>query len=761
MRAVEAVQTTAQPSAHGVPPAAGRARASWPFLALVLVLVALMFWPALQGAFVYDDLLLVRQNPALRGIEGLSKAIGRPHWSLLDPASAEGIGYWRPLAALALYAGDALGGGRPWGFHVLSLALHLGATAAAFALARALLRSATAAFWVALLFGIHPVQVEAVAWISAVNDPLYGLLALAALLAHLRWRERGSLGVPVAPALFFLAALLAKESAVAVVPMAVALDLGRPVEAARGATARERLSPWARAWLPYALAALAWYAARVGVFGEPTAGFARATTDPAGGPWRQLTLRLELLAGYLQLLVWPASLDLFHQVRPVAPPFDRTILIASLWIAGWLAATLWAWKRNARTAVSGLLILPAGVLPALVRLESLGRFPLAERFLYLSVLGIALLAVLCALRLLPRVPAAMLLAIAAAGSAFASRARIEDWRDELALFRASAASSPRSVYVRWGLGRVLLDQFRRTGDLAALAEARQVIEAGQDLAEETRRDPTLFVTLDDVLQLDLGLGWYFVLCAAARPDECTFEEAELVFRKTLEKFPASEGAHCGLGTALMYQGELDEAETELRRALELKPDHFESLFNLAQLARRRGRWDESAELLERALAVQPDDPDTLLWLGTALAEIGRSGDARSALERAHALAPSEALPMVQLASLLAQEGQYEQALEWVERALAIDGTLGGAHLLLAKVLVQLERMERAVAAFQEACRLMPGEFEPHYLLGMLLARLGQGALARAYLERALEVDPEGEHAGEIRSELARIPADGG
>jgi 4-amino-4-deoxy-L-arabinose transferase-like glycosyltransferase len=124
--------------------------------------------------------------------------------------------------------------------------------ATAYGLALRLARDRGAAFFAGLLFGLHPLQVEGVAWISALSDPLSGLFALLALYAFVRWRERGSRGVPALAALAFGLALLAKEAAVAVLPLALVIDVLRPrddLPAGRRRLLRPIAAP-ARAWAP-------------------------------------------------------------------------------------------------------------------------------------------------------------------------------------------------------------------------------------------------------------------------------------------------------------------------------------------------------------------------------------------------------------------------------------------------------------------------------------------------------------------------------
>jgi protein O-mannosyl-transferase len=731
-------------------------------LALALILAAVTLWPILAGDFVYDDRMLVLQNPTIRDWSGLRAAWTSAYWDFLTPATAQRLGYWRPLTAVALYAGQMLGGGAAWGFHCVSLGLHLAAVGAAFFLARRLTRNTAVATVCALLFAVHPVQVEAVAWISSVNDPLYGVCVLAGLNAYLAWRERGSRGMPLLAAALFAVGLLAKENAVAFLPLVAALDLGRRLRerGESGLSWRDRLRPFWRAWAPLLAVLALYYGARVVIFDDPGAGVARITTDlrlPAG---RLASLRVELFGGFLGLLAWPGETSLFREIRPQLASFDHTFLRALGWIALWLLATAAAARKGARPLLFALLVPLAGVLPALVRLESLGRFVLSDRFLYVAAFGAALLFAWLVLERLPVIPGRVLALAVVALAAWQSHGRAGDWRDEESLFRASVAASPGSVYARWGLGRVLVDRFQATGDRRLIEEALVQFEAVQDLVQPrdgSAPSPQLFFTLDDICQANLGVGYCYFYRALVEPEEYTLEEAEMIFKANVERFPDSIEALTGLAVARMHMGNPFAAEQDLRRALELDDKFQPAWFNLGQVDFRRGEFAAAAASFERALALQPGDAQTALWLGTALVEGGLDLErARELLAQAREALPKDAAVPLQLGALEARSQNWRAALEHFDAALRIDPRLGRAHLLRAKVLLQLGEADRALTALAEACRLLPSDFEAHLLAGRELAQRGFAQNAKPYLQRALEIDPEGPFAAELRAALAAI-----
>ena len=723
-------------------------------LALVLAATSIALWPSLSGEFVYDDLWLVAQNPAIRSLKTLPAALGGAYWDFIDAESAARIGYWRPLTAIFLHLGFRLGGGAAWGFHAVSLLLHLGATSAAFFFVRRLARSIDAAFWSALIFGLHPVHVESVAWISALNDPLHGLFCLLALSTYLRWRERGSPGWPVATSLLFFVALTAKENAVALVPLCAAVDFGR-----HGAAAGlGRMRPFARAWIPMGIALGLYWGLRAMVFGGVLAGFDRVTTIWNLSAARMASLRIEMLGGFIGLAAWPAKLNLFREIRPVLPDWDAGFWIAVGWIVLWCATLVVLLARRARPALAALLIIIAGVLPALVRIESIGRFPLSDRFLYVSVLGIAVLVATAALRFLPRVPAALALALVCTSAGWRSFERAGFWRSELALFSSAARDNPRSAYVQWSLGRVLLERFKRTQSLEVLDEAHNAFLRSQEIGKPDAPGSELeAVFAEDRLQANLGNGWFYFLAAqAGNHRDCTFDEAELVFQAVVDKAPSSAEAWTALAVSQLYQDKLEQAEEALQRAMAQNSRHFEAWYWLGRLQARAGKPAEAARTFGRALELRPDDRETLVFQAMTLGESGDLQAARRILSEVNAAWPEDAEVMYQLGVLAASQGKLDNALLWFERALSVDGKFGQAYLQRGKLLAQrstLPEIGRAIDSLDRACRLMPGNFEAHYNLGVLLARNDNPVAALPRLERALAIEPDWPG---LRAEVERI-----
>jgi len=725
-------------------------------LALLLAPLA-VYWSSLSNGLVYDDLVLVRGNPRNASFAALSEQFSGSMWDFLEPDEQSRVGYWRPLAGVALTCANVWGGGAERAFHVASLLLHLAATAAAFALAWRMTRQLAVAAPAALLFALHPVQVESVAWASAINGPLFGLFALLTLERFLAWRERGSRGVPWTAALCFLAALLSKELALAVLPCVIAVDFLR-----RGAEgpAAQRLQPTGRAYGALLAAVALYLGARMWVFG-PNLGFDLVTTDFDVSRTRLTMLRVELAGGMLGLLAWPAELNLF---RPIVP--DPQLALGSfLQAAGAVAALVGLLVLTRvlrwRVALSACLIVGCALLPVVVGVQSLGTFPLSERLLYFAVFGFALALAWILVRILPTGLAVAALLVLAGVHGWRSHARTAVWKDETALFDEAVRASPDTPYVHWGRGRVMLQRYRNRaldpnpGDVDRLGEAFRSFQQALELADRGQKgDGRIAAFPIDFVQANLGLGWCYLYEAQIDPYH-DYETPMRIFESVVQRYPTYEEAHASLGVARATLGRLAEAGEALLAALEINPRYASAWKGLGVVHLRRGKLLDAAAAFERALELRTDDLELLVLLAQTRAGLGASATAEALLARAVAAHPRAAAPLVQQATLRAERGDFQAALELVRRALELAPNDGEAHLLRGKLHARVDERLLAKSEFLRAAELLPTSFEAHYNAASVLLLEPEYPLQQAlpFLVRAYSLRPAGPTGESLRATL--------
>lgn len=539
-------------------------------LAVLLAAIGLVFWPVLGGAFVYDDELLVVRNTALQNGDLVAL--------LTQPLFGDQHGYWRPLTSLSLWLGNTLGGA--CGIHALALLLHAAATLAAWSLAHRLLGDARRAFAAALLFALHPVQVESVAWCSAINDPLWGLCALLCLRSFAAWRTGPAPGLPVAAMVWLLLALLAKENAIAAVPMVLVVDACLR----RGSPATDR----ARPWLALAIVLAVWWALRALVFGGVAAGLLReaAHAPPDAAGWLQ---PVALFGAHARVLAVPWTLTPFR----TADAFDAyvggplaTLAATIVLVAAWRA------RRPLRLAVLVLLVAP--LVPTLIAWRSIGAYPVADRYLYLAAFGLALAIVSVS----GHRARWFVLGLAAL---FGVRSFVQTWvwHDQQQLVRHGLAHRPEDPTL-WRMTGDLALARAAAGDRAALGYARDAYRQALDRAGTATAGSAHRARAE----AELGIAWCLLTEQGGQRGPGT-PAMLAAFQRAVDSAPESAAAWVGLGVARGVADQPDAAEQALRRAIALEASSSEAWFNLGSLQARIGRRDAARTSLAEALRCNP------------------------------------------------------------------------------------------------------------------------------------------------------------
>ncbi len=419
------------------------------WIAVIAVAALAVYANTLANAFAYDDVPVIHDDPRVHGLHHLAAIFGRPYWV----SYGRELGLYRPLTTLAFALQWTASGGAPWFFHAISIALHAGVCVLAFLLLERLAGRASglAAGAGALLFAVHPVHTEAVANLVGQAELLAALGCLAALLVWTRRPERGaaSVGTVAGVAAAYALALFAKESAIALPALLVAVDLAQK----RIGFSRRALLGYLReaapAMLVLVVVAGGYLAARQAVLGAVRGG------DIA--PSIPFIVRDHFWVG---LRAWPEYARLLFFPQDLSSDYSPAVILP---VQGWEATTLLGGVLLLATAGLALLtpVRPGAGLPAAWFLLSILVvsnlfFPigvvLAERTLYLPSLALSLALAFAWPALRRRYPPAL---VGAAGVvallALAARtwARNPDWRDQEAVVAAMVRDHPESYRSQW------------------------------------------------------------------------------------------------------------------------------------------------------------------------------------------------------------------------------------------------------------------------------------------------------------------------
>ena len=537
----------------------------------VLALTLLTFASTCTFGWVYDDPPQIPGNPDLRW-DRVGYLFAHHLWSSTSGMTL--ARFYRPLLALWFLINKTLFGLSPHWFHLTTILAHVLATVLAFLIARRLLNDFGGALLAGAIFGMHPLQTESASWISSVNDSLAAALCFGSFLACKRARserERAGLWWALAGVAFVLALLMKEVSAV--LPAIVLVDA--LVEASANSKPQEARRSGAVVVGAYGALEIAWLLWRRHVLGQ------LAAVTPSAIGWGTILLTApKIVLFQLYRVIVPMGLsphydfrpaDVSHIVRAVAPFAGFAALALLAVVAAKKARFLWvayAW-----------LLMP--LLPSLnLRWVNEDDF-VHDRYMYMSLLGVALLVGAGFAELKRRLPLnpviAPLAVVLVAILGFASAVQSQYWANDVYLFARGVQIAPNNEWAQLNYG-------------AALSAREKYKEAAPRF----------------VRSYELKPGWRaadFAGFAYQRSGDLA--RGEYWFQQALQSDPRLAEAWFGLGQIRMEQQRPAEAVAWLQKAIALKPDadgyHYELGVAFEQLSQK----DAALEAYQTEIRLHP------------------------------------------------------------------------------------------------------------------------------------------------------------
>src|SRR3989449_3096258 len=563
---------------------------------LVPLLVAFSTLPAvpprLRNQFVnWDDHENVLDTPPYRGLGWT-----RLRWMWTTP-----LGHYIPLTWMTLGLDYLLWGMNPFGYHLTSLLLHAANAVVFFFVVRRILTRAlpspserghalaVAAGFAALVFAIHPLRVESVAWVTERRDVLSGLFYLSAILMYLRACERGARGRGWywAAVGLFAGALLSKSMVVNLPVVLLILDV-YPLRRLGGFVGWWS-EPARRIYIekiPFVLLAAA--ASAIAVMAQSSV-HAAASLAQLSVPGR-LAVAAYGLGFFPRKMVVPVNLSPLYElprtVDPMAPPF---ILSYALVLA--IMAIVLALRRRVPGLPAAWVAYVVVLLPVLGFFQS-GPQIAADRYTYLAGLG---------------------------GAILAGAGLLSCWRTS----RTSKTGTPTTLPIAGVATCVVVGLGALTWNQA------QVWHDSEKLwTHALARNPQ-----SSIAENNLGV---------VRADQSKLAEAIEHYQRALQMRPDYADAYFNLGNALFQQGKLAEASDHYRQALAIKRDHARAHNNWGVVLARQGKLAEAGDHFQAALHIGPDNADAHTNLGNALFQQGKLAEASDHFRQALRLKPDHA-----------------------------------------------------------------------------------------------------------------------
>ncbi len=587
-------------------------------------------------AISFDDNLYLFENPLIQ----------RPGWDsirrffreVFESSTIEG--YYEPLTLLSLMVDVELGGRADHlqQFHRTSLALHVLNTMLIIVLLYQLFGHPRAAALAGILFGLHPLTVEPVAWVWERKTLLAAFFVLWSLIGYVFYTHRKTrASYAMSLAAFFLS-LLAKPTGTPLPILLILLDYW-PLRRLNRHALYEKIPFFFLSGLSAVVTIISTQRNAV-------------LTLPGQQLWVGMPFQVSyLLMFYLAKIIYPANLSSVY-----SPPGSHLVVIACLILTLLLAAALVASVRWMRAPLTGALFFVAALFPMLGLLRYSWVIA-SDKYVYLPAIGL-LLIVTNGLSILltshGTFPAhnatfrggviALIVLGLAVGEAVATRRYLRAWTDTETLYRHMIRVSPTSPASHNNLSAVLLMR-------------SQVEEAIREARESIRLDPR-------------HTGAYVSLGNGLMRQERIAEAAE-AFRFAVNIDPHYARAHHNLGLALYRLGQYDDSVSELSRAIELQPDYAEGFQNYGAALLKVGRFEAARDSFQQAVRRQPKMADGWSGLGNADVRLGRFAEALADYERAAHIDPTRGEDRRQLAALLFQAGRPDEAVRELRDAARV------------------------------------------------------------------------------------------
>lgn len=571
------------------------------FTCLFLTLtVGAVFWPALQADFLnLDDPEYVAANGWVQ--KGLSPE------NLVRAWTTPVVANWHPLTMVSHMLDCQIFGLQPWGHHLVSVLLHGGNTA----LVYLLLYQTTRAFWrsgfVALLFAVHPLHVESVAWVAERKDVLSTFFGLISLIFYCRYARapftvgwRQFFPDYTLAFFFFTCGCLSKPMLVTWPFVLGLLDYWPLGRLAKG---------WRLIWekIPFLAVALAMCFVTLLVQKQGGA----LDTGEHFSLGRRIANAIVSYCRYLEKLFWPTDLSVYYAIPPSWPLW--VISGCALILVSLTALFVMGWRRQPYLLMGWMWFL--GTLVPVIQLVQTGSHAMADRYTYIPYIGcfIALSwgCFAASRRWRPEVlpGLCLILIVACVGK---TRHQLGVWVDSETLFRHALSVTENNWLCQNNLASALDHQGRTE-------------EAIAHFVESIRLDPNKALTRNN-----FGAA----LVKTGRIDQAMSE-----YEEAIRLQPNYAAAYNNLGSALAQLGRLNEAVDKYQKALQLEPEYVAAHNNLGNAYGRKGQLDEAIAQFQAAIRLQPEIPEIYYNLGIASMMKGRLEDGIAAFTQAVRLKP--------------------------------------------------------------------------------------------------------------------------
>lgn len=629
-----------------------------PFALLLPAAAAVLAYGACvnNGFVFFDDDKAILYNPALRNAT-LVRIF----------STSQNLGMYAPVTWSAYWIGQGLSGQEPWGYHLISLMLHVVNAVLVFGLIRKLTARLWPALFVSAVFAAHPMHAEAVCWAAAQSTVLFTLFYIAALWVWPRYglpHEREAPGGAVIPALaaavgLFTLAVLSKSAAVTLPALIAAILALHRVQLLFRYGAALGLMGLIALWFGYNT-----FQTRA-LEGHDIEG-ASAAFSAAD----RFLMSCHALFFYPVKLLAPVGYSIAYPfVKQAGGLWHWTYYVAPLLLLA-VGAAAWFWGRKNREIwlALALYLVP---LTVMLPLRTVGSFELrSDRYAYFSSIGIFLLVAIFLEKIKTPAIRYALLGGVLVGLIVLSNGQTRVWNNGVALFENCVDKTPESALCQCNLGYNALISLDYERSIAHYSEA-------------LKYDPNTIEAFNGRGQAYLQLQ--------------QFEKALADFDDAIRSGISTPKLYFNRGKCLVVLNRPEEAIPDLSRSLELEPRSAETWYYRGAAFDKMGRAAEAVADYGKALELQPDYMEAAVNRGLIRYRKGDYAGAEKDYVAGLLKAPESVRPMilVNLANARLQMNRLSEALSDVEQALAINSGYARAYQTRAAIYQKMGKTDLA------------------------------------------------------------------
>ncbi len=526
------------------------------FILLLAVLVFSIYYDSFNNSFIWDDHAFIEENPSIRKLDMRHIASFFSDKNATSSNERLSGDVWRPLTILSFAVDYKFWKLNPRYYHIENTIFHILNAILVYILMVLICENITAAFIAALVFGIHPVQTEAVTWISGRANVLFLFFGLSSFLCHIKNRiNRTGVFWYSLSVIFFTLGLLSKEMAIILPLILILYDIHFY------SLPKKRSNYYA----PFFLISFSYIVARFSVLGR----FAQRDTWWGESMLYNILTVFKAVAGYLRLLVFPANLRTGYLVDISKSIGEKDAILAIMVLS--LVIFLYIWKFRNKKVMSFYIL---WFFVTLIPVSNIIPFKtiMAERFLYLPSIAFAAIFGILFSKIIEKFKSNIILRsitmfILAAILIFYGLATITrniEWRNELIFGLKEVARSPSNPRCHYNLGLAYMKEAEKNSHSKDMSDSYYAL-AIKEFNETTKLMPDhqlAYINSGDVYNR-LGL---YNLAIENFKHAISIEE--------------NYAAYNNLAIAYYNNQMYDKTIKSCRRSLGLKPDHMDAYINL-------------------------------------------------------------------------------------------------------------------------------------------------------------------------------------